>query len=67
MTEQREHLKNLLNQRNSIQKELDSLRMEMENKREVFLKVQGAIEYLTQIGVTLEEVEQSTAESEENG
>lgn len=57
MTEQQQHLQNLMNQRNSLQKELDSLRMQMENKKELFFKIQGAIEYLTQIGVTLAEVD----------
>jgi hypothetical protein len=62
MTEQQEHLINLLQQRQSLSQETTE-------KRELLLKVQGAIEYLTQIGVTLpesdpaEEVEE-TEESE---
>lgn len=57
MTEQQEHLANLLQQR----AQLDT---EIAKNRELFWKVQGAIEYLTQIGVTLPEpeVEETTTE-----
>jgi prefoldin subunit 5 len=58
MTEQQEHLANLLQQRQSLSQELDNLNGQMTNKRELFLKVQGVIEYLTQIGVTLPESEE---------
>ena len=54
MTEQQEHLKNLLEQRNNLEQQ-------MNQNRELFWKVQGAIEYLTQIGVSLPQPE---AESE---
>jgi hypothetical protein len=57
MTEQQEHLANLLQQRQSLSQELDNLNGQMTNKRELFLKVQGVIEYLTQTGVTLPEPE----------
>jgi hypothetical protein len=57
MTEQQEHLTQLLQQR----AQLDT---EIAKNRELFWKVQGAIEYLTQIGVTLPEpeVEETTTE-----
>ena len=51
MTEQQEHLKNLLNQRNSLDQQLNQ-------NRELLWKVQGAIEYLSQIGVSLPEPEE---------
>jgi len=54
VTEQQEHLKNLLEQRNNLEQQ-------MNQNRELFWKVQGAIEYLTQIGVSLPQPE---AESE---
>ena len=53
--EQQQHLKELTERRNSIQKELEELQIQMTSKRELFLKLQGIIEYLTQIGVTLPE------------
>ena len=57
MTEQQEHLKNLLDQRSNLEQQINK-------NRELFWKVQGAIEYLTQIGVTLPQVE---SESETTG
>jgi len=61
MTEQQEHLANLLQQR----AQLDT---EIAKNRELFWKVQGAIEYLTQIGVTLPEpeVEEKEETTEDN-
>lgn len=58
MTEQQQHLKNLLQQSSSLEQQI------VQN-RELLLKVQGAIEYLTQTGVTLpteESSEESSAE-----
>ena len=57
MTEQQEHLANLLQQRQTLAQELESLQGQATTKRELFLKVQGVIEYLTQIGVVLPEPE----------
>jgi prefoldin subunit 5 len=57
MTEQQEHLANLLQQRQTLSQELESLQGQVTAKRELFLKVQGVIEYLTQIGVVLPEPE----------
>jgi hypothetical protein len=64
MTEQQEHLANLLNQRQQLSQELQTIQGEATAKRELFLKVQGVIEYLTQIGVVLPEPE-STEETVE--
>ena len=58
MTEQQEHLKNLLKQREELARSLD-------RTRETLLKVTGAIEYLTQTGVTLPEPE-VTDDSDDN-
>jgi prefoldin subunit 5 len=57
MTEQQEHLANLLQQRQSLSQELEVLQGQATAKRELFLKVQGVIEYLTQLGVVLPEPE----------
>jgi len=64
MTEQQEHLTNLLQQRQALQTELDQLQETTSGKRELFWKVQGAIEYLAQTGVTLPEpaLEEEVAE-----
>jgi hypothetical protein len=55
MTEQQQHLQNLLQQRSSIEQQLVQ-------GKELLLKVQGVIEYLTQIGVTLEDTENQSTE-----
>ena len=57
MTDQQEHLANLLQQRQTLSQELDSLQGQATAQRELFLKVQGVIEYLTQLGVVLPEPE----------
>lgn len=53
--EQQQHLKDLTGRRDKLQKELEELQSQATTKRELFLKIQGIIEYLTQIGVTLPE------------
>lgn len=60
-----EHLKELFSQRENIQTELNNMQNEMTSKRDMLLKIQGAIEYLTQTGVTLEKVEQENLQEEE--
>ena len=57
MTEQQDHLKNLLNQQKDLAKEVQLLQDQIEAKRQTFFKVQGAIEYLNQTGVELEGLE----------
>ena len=51
------HLKSLVEQQ-------AALSQEMESKRNLLLKVTGAIEYLSEIGVTLPKEEETTPESE---
>ena len=57
MTEQQGHLQNLLQQQKTLVKEIEQLQTALEGRRQTFFKVQGAIEYLSQTGVELEEVE----------
>ena len=63
MNEQQFHLTNLLKQRDSIGKEINDLQEGITKRREVFFKVQGAIDYLTQIGVTVPEETETTEEA----
>jgi prefoldin subunit 5 len=62
MTEQQQHLTNLLQQRQTLSQEMETLNTQLTNKRELFLKVQGAIEYLQQVGVVLPEPEETVEE-----
>ena len=55
MTEQQQHLQNLVTQRQEIVKQIEELQSKITGAKELGLKVQGAIEYLEQIGVKLEE------------
>lgn len=71
MTEQQEHLSNLLEQRDTLIKQIEALQTQLVTKRELALKVQGAIEYLEQIGVSVvteteAEIEQTVQEVEED-
>jgi hypothetical protein len=64
MTEQQEHLISLIRQRESLGKELENLNSQSVSTRETFFKVQGAIEYLQQVGVSLPETQEQVEESE---
>ena len=50
------HLKSLAEQQVTLSKEIES-------KRNLLMKVTGAIEYLTEIGVTLPKEEETTSEA----
>lgn len=62
MTEQQEHLKNLLEQRANLVKNIESLQSKIDSDRQTYFKVQGAIEYLTTTGVELPEPENQPEE-----
>ena len=56
-TDHQSHLKQLAEQQAALSKEIES-------KRNLLLKVTGAIEYLSEIGVTLPKEEETTPEPE---
>ena len=62
MSEQQDHLTNLLKQRQDLLGEIDGLQQQITQKRELALRASGAIEYLQQIGVTLPEEGEASAE-----
>ena len=67
MTEQQQHLANLVEQRESLKKTLEELQNTSNMRRELYWKVQGAIEYLSGTGVELPEpevTEEAEAEAE---
>ena len=65
MNEQQNHLSQLIEQRNNLTKELETLGNQSTRTRELFLKTQGAIEYLQAVGVTLPEPEVTEEVAEE--
>ncbi len=63
MTEQQTHLKNLIIQKEGLLKEINDTQERLTRTRESCFRVQGAIDYLTQImGVTLPEPDQEVVE-----
>ena len=57
MTEQQNHLAQLVEQRNGLVSDMEKLGEQSTRTRELLLKTQGAIEYLQAVGVTLPEPE----------
>jgi len=55
MTEQQNHLRELLKQAEEIKVEINNLNAQAQAKKDLLLRALGAVEYLQQIGVTLEE------------
>ena len=53
MTEQQKHLETLLMQREELVTEANKLNNALNVNKEKFLKIQGVLEYLSQLGVKL--------------
>ena len=66
LTEQQGHLSSILAQQKDLANEINQLQAQITNKKELFNKTQGVVEYLTQLGVKLpeEETEPTTAPTE---
>ena len=65
MNEQQNHLAQLVEQRANLASDLEKLGAQSTRTRELFLKTQGAIEYLQAVGVTLPEPEVTEEAQEE--
>ena len=65
MNEQQNHLSQLLEQRTNLASDLEKLGAQSTRTRELFLKTQGAIEYLEATGVKLPEPEVTEEAAEE--
>jgi hypothetical protein len=57
MTDQQQHLSSAIEQQKTLITEIQKLETDISKKRELAIKLQGIIEYLTEIGVTLPEPE----------
>jgi len=62
LTEQQGHLSSILNQQKELANEINQLQAQITNKKELFNKTQGVVEYLTQLGVELPKEEEAPAE-----
>ena len=70
MNEQQNHLAQLVEQREKLAVDLENIGAQTTRTRELFLKTQGAIEYLQAVGVTLPEpevTEEAVEETTEEG
>tara|TARA_B100002019_G_scaffold187709_1_gene162094 strand:- start:692 stop:922 length:231 start_codon:yes stop_codon:yes gene_type:complete len=57
MTDQQNHLSQVLEQQKQLVQEINDLNAQVDSKRQMALKLQGVAEYLDQLGVTLPEPE----------
>ena len=60
MTEQENHLKQVLTQQKTLVDEINALNNQITSKREMAVKLQGIVEYLGGIGVELPKQDEPT-------
>ena len=63
LSEQQGHLSSILNQQKELANEINQLQAQITQKKELFNKTQGVVEYLQTIGVTLPEPEAPAEET----
>ena len=62
MTDQQQHLQQVLEQQKTLVGEINDLNSQVESKKQMALKLQGVLEYLQQLGVELPKEEEAPAE-----
>ena len=62
MTDQENHLKQVLTQQKTLVDEINALNSQITSKREMAVKLQGIAEYLDQLGVKLPKEEEAEGE-----
>jgi transposase len=62
MTDQQQHLAQVLEQQQTILAEINELNTQVDNKRQLAIKLQGVREYLEQLGVELPQEDETVAE-----
>jgi hypothetical protein len=68
MTEQQQHLSQAIEQQKQVINDINNLNTQLNTKKEILYKLQGIIEYLEQVGVSLpqeETPEEETLEESE--
>ena len=65
MTEQENHLKQVLTQQKTLVDEINALNNQITSKREMAVKLQGIAEYLDQLGVKVPKEETEDGEAPE--
>ena len=61
MTDQQNHLKQVLEQQKTLVAEINELNSAVESKKSMALKLQGVLEYLQQLGIELPKEEEAAA------
>ncbi len=64
MTDQQQHLQQVLEQQKTLVGEINELNAQVDSKRQMALKLQGVLEYLQQLGVELPKEEAAAEEGE---
>ena len=64
MTDQQNHLKQVLEQQKGLIEEINALNSQITSKREMAVKLQGIAEYLDQLGVKVPKEEEETPAAE---
>ena len=62
MTDQQQHLAQVLEQQQTLLAEINELNTQVDNKRQIAIKLQGVREYLEQLGVELPKEDEEVAE-----
>ena len=62
MTDQQQHLQQVLEQQKVLVGEINELNTQVDSKRQMALKLQGVLEYLQQLGVELPKEEEASTE-----
>ena len=62
MTDQQQHLQQVLEQQKVLVGEINELNTQVDSKRQMALKLQGVLEYLQQLGIELPKEEEASAE-----
>jgi len=65
MTDQQQHLQQVLEQQKVLVGEINELNSQVESKKQMALKLQGVLEYLQQLGIELPKEEEAPAEEGE--
>ena len=63
LTEQQGHLQSILSQQKDLANEINQLNAQLNQKKELFNKTQGVVEYLQTIGVKLPDPEAPAEET----
>ena len=63
MTDQQQHLQQVLEQQKTLVGEINELNTQVDSKRQMALKLQGVLEYLQQLGIELPKEEEAAADA----